>query len=143
MDLSSESLSTDTKYNFDIEEIGDDQKLFYRVHIVNIDENETDEIKKIKPIAFDPKPKGSEEMSVNWEKYITAEETKKEARSPEKTGILSFISGVLRANPINLNVTHDPHPTRSHSIVHNIVSRQNDAEIRIKLRNVCKWEIAI
>lgn len=130
-------------YMYDVEIINNDEKLFYRIHEVNIDREIEDKYKKIKPVAFDPKPKGSVQMSVNWSKYISAQETKDEARKPEANGVVSFIAGAIRSSPINLNVTHDPYPTRAHTIIHDVVSRQSDSEIRIKLRESCIWEIEI
>lgn len=130
---------------FPVEEIPNNQKLFYRIHKVNIDESETDKIKKIKPVAFDPQPKelNSVQMSVNWEKYSTAESTKLSARKPELNGVLSFNSSSIRLEPINLNVTHSPTTNQAHSHIHDIVSEKNDPEIRILLRESCSWEIEL
>jgi hypothetical protein len=132
------------KISFEIEEIGNDQKLFYRIHQLNIDSEIDDPKLKIKPSAFDPQPKpNSVEMSVNWEKYSTAEFTKNQARKPEKNGVLSFITKDVRNIPVNLNVSHKPTANQSHSLIHDVVSEQNDPEIRMNLRTICKWEIQI
>lgn len=131
--------------NFAIEEIGKAQKLYYRIHIVNIDNNIDDPQKKIKPVAFDPQPKtqGSVKMSVNWEKYSTPDSTQKSARNPDKNGVVSFISHVVRSSPVNLNLTHAPTSNRAHSHIHDVLPIETDPEIRLKLRAITKWEIEI
>ncbi len=141
--LSHEDLTVvNTKY--EIEVISDECKLFYRIHEINVDKSQSDPKRRIKPSAFDPMPKpNSVQMSVNWAKYMTAEETKNTARVPEKNGVLSFITYQIKSSPINLNVTHQPTHNRAHSIIHDVVSEKNDPEIRLLLRDACKWDIYI
>ena len=131
--------------NFEIEDIPIDTKLFYRIHKVYIDESINDEYKKIKPSAFDPQPKPkSTELSVNWDKYSTALQTKELARKPELNGVVSFEAKKIKSPEINLQVKHSPSViNRSHSIIFNVDYYENDPEIRIKLRRICKWEINI
>lgn len=132
--------------SYPIEVIGSEQKLFYRIHKVNVDESISDPILRIRPAAFNPQPvsQGSVQMSVNWEKYSTAETTKNSAaRNPHLNGVLSFISNQVRSSPVNLDVTHSPTKNRSHSHIHDVVSEKNDPEIRLHLREICSWEIEI
>ena len=82
-------------------------------------------------------------MSVNWEEYSTPNSTRESARKPEKNGVLSFIAGDIRNYPLNLHVTHKPSSNRAHSLIHDVVSEQNDPQIRMNLRNACSWEIII
>lgn len=132
------------KVSFVVEEINNDQKLFYRIHIVNIDTEIEDSKLKIKPSAFDPQPTPhSVEMSVNWAKYSSANDTKNSARKPEKNGVLSFIANDVRNTPLNLKVSHKPTTNQAHSIIHDVVSEQNDPELRMNLRSICNWEIEI
>lgn len=127
-----------------VEEIPNEDKLFYRIHINNIDLDETDSKQRIKPSAFDPMPKpNSVQMSVNWSKYMDAVATKQSAKNPIKNGVLSFIANNIRNKPINLNVTHQPTANRAHSIIHDVVSEKNDPEIRLLLRDSCNWEIPL
>jgi len=131
---------------FPVEVIDDDQKLFYRIHRNNIDHDIVDRKEKIRPVAFDPKPSPhSVQMSVNWEKYSSAEATRLSAPKPELNGVLSFISGKIRISPVNLNVTHSPtqRTNRSHSHIHDVLSKKNDPEIRLLLRDSCEWEIDV
>lgn len=137
-------MSEQEKVVFQIEDINNDDKLFYRIHIIYIDPEIEDSKLKILPSAFDPQPKpNSVEMSVNWDKYSTAEETRNQARKPEKNGVLNFITSNVRNTPISLSVSHKPSSKRAHSIIHDVVSEENDPEIRMKLRGICNWEIEI
>lgn len=137
-------MSQQEKVSFIVENINNDQKLFYRIHILNIDTEIEDLKLKIKPSAFNPQPTPhSVQMSVNWEKYSSADDTKNSARKPEKNGVLSFLTEDIRNNPVNLNVSHQPTTNQAHSIIHDVVSEQNDPEIRMNLRNICSWEIEI
>lgn len=137
-------MSDQEKVVYAIEDINNDDKLFYRIHIIYIDPEIEDSKLKILPSAFDPQPKpNSVEMSVNWDKYSSAEETKNLARKPEKNGVLNFITSHVRNIPINLKVSHKPSSIRAHSIIHDVVSEENDPEIRMKLRGICNWEIEI
>ena len=54
---------------YPIEEIPNQDLLYYRIHKTKIDFDELDDNKKIKLLAFDPQPKGSTEMSTDWHKY--------------------------------------------------------------------------
>ena len=129
---------------YPIEEIPNNDILFYRIHQQYIDHEENDEKKRIKPSAFDPQPKpNGTEMSVDWSKYSTAQDSKERARKPEKNGIVSFNSASIRESPPQLKVNHRPTYNRAHSIIFDVLPDSNDPEIRIKLRRECKWEIYI
>lgn len=130
------------------EEIPDDAIVFYRIHEQYIDKEENDEKRKIKPSAFDPFPKpDGTEMSVDWSKYSSAQALKDKARKPEKNGIVSFNAASVRESPTPLKVEHRPtYPdpdNRAHSIIFDVMPHNNNPEIRIKLRRICKWEIPI
>lgn len=130
--------------NFPIEDIPDNSILFYRIHQVNIDSEEPDPKKKIKPGAFDPQPKPtSTEMSVDWERYSTALETKNRANVPDKNGVVSFNSTDVRQSPTPLKVSHKPTINRAHAIIFDVLPNANDPEMRIKLRRICTWVIPI
>lgn len=134
-----------TFIKFPVEIIGEKEKLFYRIHQVNIDKEVNHPKRKIKPSAFDPQPKGnSVNMSVNWQKYcLTAEDAKNKAKNPVLNGIVSFISTSIRNHPILLDVKHSPGNDQSHSHIHEVLSEKNDPEIRMLLRESCSWEIEI
>lgn len=130
---------------FPIEDIDDKAKLFYRINKNFIDHGISDSNEKIKPWAFDPYPRGVLEMSVNWEKYCSALETKMKAKmGPDKYWVVSFVSWNIRKSNLWLKVTHAPSKdNRSHSIIHDVQSEANDPEVRLFLRRICVWEISI
>ena len=134
--------------DFPIEEIPNEDLLYSRIHEVNIDQEEIDIYKKIKLIAFDPHPKGSTQMSTNWNKYSTPKDLQQLAKVPEKNGVVSFPVDAIRKLPYPLQVIHDPISTeefrnQAHALVFDIPLRKNDIGIRIKLRDICQWEIPI
>nr|WP_315396826.1 hypothetical protein [uncultured Sphingobacterium sp.] len=126
---------------FEVETIGADQKLFYRIHKNNTSVDKQGEI-IILPVAFTPQPApNSVEMSVNWEKYASAESTRQLAfKNPENNGVVSFISCTIRTSPISLKVLHDPTKNQAHSLICDVSTKDNP-EIRMKLRDSCTWEI--
>jgi hypothetical protein len=131
---------------FPIEEIPDIDFLFYCIHKTKIDFDEQDEKKKIKPLAFDPQPKGSTHMSTDWSKYSTAIDAQNRRKVPADNGIVSF--SVKDVRDIPLNVVHDPSITehfknRAHAIILEVPPRKNDIGIRLKLRDICSWAIPI
>lgn len=140
--------SFDATEQYPIEDIPNDDNLFYRVHKTKIDRSEPHELKKIKLLAFDPMPQGSTQMSTDWSKYSTAIELQNRARVPEDNGIVYFNVGEVRNSPFPLFVKHDPTLTehfknRSHSIILDVPPRKNDINIRVRLRDICKWVIPI
>lgn len=70
-------------------------------------------------------------MSVDWEKYSTAQESQARAAQPEQNGILALVAGTVRTiEP--LEVIHKPIPAnRSHSEVNGIGASD---DMRTKVR---------
>jgi hypothetical protein len=133
---------------FPIEEIPNEDLLYCRIHEVNIDQEEIDSRKKIKLIAFDPHPKGSTQMSTNWNKYSTPLALQQLAKMPEKNGVVSFLVDAVRKIPYPLQVVHDPisaeqFRNQAHALILDVPTRKNDIGIRVKLRDICSWEILI
>ena len=133
---------------FPVEDVPDDDFLYYRIHKTKIDFSETDHKRKIKLIAFDPQPQGCTEMSTDWSKYSTPDESRNRARVPSDNGIVSFHVQKVRAEPYPLSVKHDPtlvehFRNRSHTIIFEVPSRKNDIGIRLELRDICNWELPI
>ena len=133
---------------YPIENIPSEDTLYYRVHKTKIDLDETDEKRKIMLLVFDPQPKGATEMSIDWSKYSSALDAQNRAKIPTDNGVLSFWVKDVRANPFPLIVRHDPVLTehfknRAHAIILDLPPRKNDIGIRLKLRDICKWEIPI
>lgn len=88
------------------------------------------------PLAFQNRDGG---MSVDWNKYSTPSLSQQRARSPSNNGIVSFVTGDLRALH-GQTVEHDPLPdNQSHSEVFG----EKTEEVRLKMRALFRWEIRI
>jgi hypothetical protein len=141
-------MPTETTEFFQKENIPDEDYLFYRIHKTKIDCDEEDAKKRIKLIAFDPQPKGSTEMSTDWNKYSTPADAQNRARIPSDNGIVSFLVDKVRNKPYSLIVEHDPtldehFKNQAHAVIKDVPPRVNDIGIRLKLRDICEWEIMI
>ncbi|MEY4926545.1 MAG: hypothetical protein RI894_981 [Bacteroidota bacterium] len=87
-------------------------------------------------------------MSTDWNKYSTAVDARNRAKIPIDNGIVSFLVEAVRSTPSPLTVRHDPTLTkdfenRAHTIILEVPSRKNDLGVRLKLRDICVWEIPI
>lgn len=131
------------------EEIPDEASLFMRLHRCFILQND------VGPNAFREHGGG---MSVDWNKYSTALETRNRGRgSPLDNGVISMIAGAVRAieglvvehAPIQENLLDeigDAIPSnRAHSEVLGISSgsAEKKTERRLKLSRIWRWEIQI
>jgi len=109
-----------------------------------LDCNETDKNKKIQLGAF--KPKGNEELSVNWSKHSTPQDS---MTNPEVQGVISFEVLKLRVQELGLQVLHDPwkppiNPidNRAHSVIKGLPPKgPSKIRMRVILRDLCEWEI--
>jgi hypothetical protein len=102
---------------WEIEEIPNDHRLFLRVHVNEVKSTGGN----LHPGVF-REQEGS--MSVDWEKYSTAEQSRNRAKNPQKVGIVALIAGVVRSIE-NLKVLHEPaedqdRKNRAHSAVYGI-----------------------
>jgi hypothetical protein len=80
-------------------------------------------------------------MSVDWEKYSTAEMTRARAINPAKNGVVSLEAGMVRAVE-GLTVGHRPSKkanNRAHSEVFG--DKKSDPQVRVTLRRIARWEI--
>lgn len=118
----------------DIEEIPDEDKLFYRIH------KDFCRGGNLVPGAFREIRDG---MSTDWEKYSTPTISICRAKKPIDNGIVSLIVKSIRN--MNLEVIHKPSAyNRAHSIVKGKERKiQDDPEVRLKLRRISMWEINI
>jgi hypothetical protein len=95
------------------EDIPNDANLFLRVHVNQVPDG------KLHPGIFREK-EGS--MSVDWEKYSTAQESRSRAKKPERNGIVALNAGGVRSVD-ELQVKHEPdeeRKNRAHSSVHGL-----------------------
>lgn len=139
---------------FEKENITDECILYCFVHKANIDSITGDP----KPAAFQNTPKEGENLSSDWNKYSTAEETrvrigrqykfgKNEYKNPDDYYVLSFKVRNLRVLKPEQKVEHDPiynSPEENgvpNNQAHSIIIGTKDVEIRMKLAHDPKWEI--
>lgn len=135
-------LKSDKPYR--VEAIPNTHYLYLRVHKNDLDCNEVDKNKKIQLGAF--KPKGNDELSVNWSKHSTPKDS---MTNPEVQGVVSFRVLKLRIPELGLQVLHDPwkpptHPidNRAHSVIKGLPPKgPSKTRMRVILRDLCEWEI--
>jgi hypothetical protein len=122
-----------------IEEIPGAARVFYRVHIRQLVDNE------LHPGIF-REQNGS--MSLDWERYSTSFESRNRAMEPALNGIVALIASTVRSiEP--LQVIHEPtQANRAHSAVYgigvgdNMRSKVQRTRIRAKLfEKFHTWEI--
>ena len=110
-----------------IEEIPDADSVFMRAHQDYFRNGE------LQPGVFQPHGKG---MSVNWDRYASAEGTKQQARkNPEDNAVISMpVIGIRKID--DLRVEHTPEPTnQAHSDVFGLPeNREHRTEVRLLLR---------
>lgn len=117
-----------------IEWIPDADSVFMRAHAMHFRDG------KLSPGVFSPHNGG---MSVNWEKYASADETKQQARKPEANAVAVLRVGSIRAID-GLTVGHTPEPTnRAHSDVFGLTRDERLAEIRILLLRIARIAIPL
>ena len=110
-----------------VEEIPDEDRLYRRVHKVHVRSD------GIEPGAFKAYPKGSNRMSVDWEKYSTPEESLARMGKPLENALVHLIAGEVRLLS-SLAVKHTPKPeNRSHSDV----VGENTNRVRMELARIC------
>ena len=115
-----------------VEPIPDADNVFMRAHRMHFRDGE------LHPGVFREQGNG---MSVDWDKYSTAEDTKNRARkNPHDNAVVSM--GVARVREIgNLQVKHQPDQAlrnRAHSNVLGLPARDSPelVEVRLKLRRI-------
>ena len=123
-----------------IESIPDSARLFMRIHVMLVPN------RQLHPGIF-REQRGA--MSVDWEKYSTAEQTRLRAREPNKNGIIALVAGAVRAID-QMTVKHEPiRANRAHTGIHglslpaSLPGPESKTMRRLKLfRLVQNWEIS-
>ncbi|MBI3896512.1 MAG: hypothetical protein HY313_11340 [Acidobacteria bacterium] len=122
-----------------VEEIPDAELVFMRARREHIRDGE------LQPGVFRSHGNG---MSVNWERYASAEETKQQAqlvkKDPDNYAVISM--PVIRIRRIDdLRVEHTPEPTnRAHSDVFGLPQKGEQlTEIRLRLRDIATIVISL
>jgi hypothetical protein len=124
-------------HSWPVEEIPDPDRLFLRVHAGQLRHG------KLHPGIFKVH---EDSLSVDWERYSTAEETRLRAlKDQRQTGVVALIAGIVRSIE-NLQVLHDPLPSnRAHSGVFGIEDPAKP-ERKVRIRSILfdhfkQWEI--
>ena len=139
-----------------VEDIGNDAKLFRRIHFQKIDKKNKTEIL---PSFFKNTPENDPDLSVDWEKYITPKGILELIGKEHKFGTTNFKNpndflvisvnvGAINELKINQEIKHTPKQNipeqignpnnRAHS---SIIGDKTLEEIRLKISGVSKWEI--
>jgi len=119
-----------------VEAIPDTDFVFMRAH------KEYFRAGQLRPGVFKAQEGG---MSVNWDRYASAEETKLQAtRNPDDNAVLSLEVGGIRGIGA-LTVEHTPEPAnRAHSDVNGISGNDEQRlEIRVKLLRIARIAIPL
>ena len=138
------------------ETIPDTDKVYCFIHSIA---NVNSKTGKPRAAAFYNTPKQGDNLSCDWEKYSTPQETKArigqqlkvgttEFKNPNLFGIVEFIISILRNEEYNQQVNHDP-IFNSPEIIgipnnrsHSIIIGEKDEEIRLKMVEIANWIIA-
>jgi hypothetical protein len=136
------------------EEIPNEDSLYCYIHQANIHPKTGNP----RAAAFQNTPKEGDNLSSDWSKYTTPEETKarvgkqykfgsKEFKNPNLFGVVSFQVGTLRSHDFSQEVRHDPilnDPEiegQPNNRAHAIIIGEKDEEIRLKMVAECDWLI--
>lgn len=114
--------------------------LFMRVHKNDIDKNG-----EPIPGAFKNRPKKTDGMSTDWNKYATAEDCRQRARTPLDNGVIQFrvedvhkIPGqTIEHTPIYQPDADTPNVNRSHTDVFG----KKDTEVRLRYLQIYAFAI--
>jgi len=120
--------------NWPVEDIPGADDVFLRVH--------KDFVKSpgVPVNAFRDHPKHRGSMSVNWEKYSTAEQCRQSAKSrPDDNAVLRMNVGKIREVPTQV-VLHAPIPDNR---AHSEVQGEKTPQVRMLLARLATWEIEL
>ncbi len=146
-----------------IENIPDSDRLYFRIHKQNVFDSK-DFINIIRPRAFYNTPASGGNMSTDWNKYATPQQTldhvskqyktgKTEFKNKDDFGVVSFSVDKIKEIDINHFVLHDPienipeiigNPNnRAHAIVDGKISgdKEDSLEVRALFAEIANWEI--
>lgn len=120
-----------------VEAIPDADHLYYRVHVALLSSEG-----ELRPGCFRGVDADREAMSVDWDKYRSAEAARQAARVPAENGIVRFVAGQVRGiQP--LRVLHEPEDdNRAHSGIRGLPLRGEEKNrVRLELHNSASWAI--
>jgi hypothetical protein len=140
---------------WELEFIPDTDKVYCFVHSLA---NVNPKTGKPRAAAFHNTPKQGDNLSCDWEKYSTPQETKARIGQQFKTGttefknpnlfaIVEFTTGVLRTEEYNQQIEHDPILNNPEIVgipnnqAHSIIIGEKDEETRLKMVELAQWVI--
>ena len=146
-----------------IENIPNSDRLYFRIHKQNVFDNK-DYTNIIRPRAFCNTPANGNNMSTDWDKYTTPQQTldhvskqyktgKTEFKNKDDFGVVSFSVDKIKEIDKNHTVLHDPienipeiigdPSNRAHAIVDGKISgdKEDSLEVRALFAEIANWEI--
>jgi hypothetical protein len=134
--------------------IPDEDKLYCFIHQANVNYKTG----KPRAAAFQNTPKTGDNLSCDWSKYTTPEETRlrvgkqfkagtTEFKNPDLYGVVSLNVGIMRFPELGQRVEHDPIfntpeiTGQPNNVAHSIIIGEKDEEIRLKMVDYANWLI--
>jgi hypothetical protein len=118
-----------------VEEIPDTDAVFMRAHRAYLLDGE------LSPGVCREQGGG---MSVDWERYSTAEQTKQRAKKPEDNAVIKMpVIGIRDIKPLIVEHTPDYPVNRAHAEVFGMPQREQCAETRLKLLRIADIVIGV
>ena len=135
--------------------IPNEDRIYCFVHKANVDYKNGG---KPRAAAFQNTPRDGSNLSSDWSKYSTPEETKNRIgkqfkansqnfKNPNDYGVLQFEVGFLRQEELRQEIEHDPifNPMELDGIPnnqsHTIIIGEKDEETRLKMKEMSVWVI--
>jgi hypothetical protein len=140
---------------FEKETIPDDATLYCFVHKANVDYKRGN---VPRAAAFQNTPKEGDNLSSDWSKYSSAEETRARVgkqfkfnseifKNPDDFCVLQMNVGILRSEDYKQKIEHDPIFNDPEIVgtpnnqAHSIIIGEKDEEVRLKMQSICSWVI--
>ncbi len=136
--------------------IPDSDKIYCFIHC---QANVNPKTGKPRAAAFHNTPKHGDNLSCDWEKYSTPEETRfrigqqfksgsTEFKNPNLYAVATFQVNILRTDEYAQEIEHDPIYNTQEIIgipnnrAHSIIIGKKDEETRLKMVEICEWAIS-
>lgn len=135
-------MADEIKLPWERENIPDDALLFMRVHKSQLDPNG-----EPIPGAFKNRPRSTDGMSTDWNKYSTAEECRLRARTPADNVVLRLRVDEVRQIPLQ-TVEHTPkyEPAATPPLInraHTDVFGEKNTQVRLQFMKIYKLAIRL
>jgi hypothetical protein len=126
----------DEEIVFPIELIPDRDSVFLRAHKTRMRDGV--------PTGSAFTPKGNTGLSVDWEKYSTAQASREHGAIPADNAILRMVAGDIRKIREGLDILHVPLPlNRAHSEINLPENRTDQTQVRVLLGRIAIVQIPL